>query len=241
MLKKRVQPHVPVIAGSAMLALCMLSVVILPRTWRETIRENAFDLILFSDEYLRRTADDGGDQGVVVIDIDRRSIEALGSWPWPRETMAELVEAIAVAKPEAIALDILFAEPDSRSAAALARRLGRITGRADLDALAQELPDGDKRFATALQMVPAVLGFVLDPEQTKAITSVPIVTRGPLPLHELWRAAGAIGPAAQLAQGVQGMGALSLPGDADGTIPAFRCLSARRTRCCRGWRWRRSV
>ena len=132
MLKKRVQPHVPVIAGGAMLALCMLSLLILPRAWRETIRENAFDLILFSDEYLRRTADDGGDQGVVVIDIDRRSIEALGSWPWPRETMAELVEAIAAEKPEAIALDILFAEPDSRSAAALARRLGSITGRADL-------------------------------------------------------------------------------------------------------------
>lgn len=98
MLKKRVQPHVPVIAGGAMLALCVLSVFVMPRAWRETIRENAFDLILFSDEYLRRTADDGGDQGVVVIDIDRRSIEAVGSWPWPRETMAELVEAIAAAK-----------------------------------------------------------------------------------------------------------------------------------------------
>jgi adenylate cyclase len=218
MLKKRVQPHLPVIAGGAMLALCVLSVLVMPRAWSETIRESAFDLVLVADEYLRRATRDGGDQGVVVIDIDRRSIEALGSWPWPRETMAELVEAIAAEKPAAIALDILFAEPDSRSAAALARRLGALTGRADLDALAQELPDGDKRFATALQRAPAVLGFVLDPEQTKTVPSVPIVTRGPLPLQELWRAAGAIGPAPQLAQGVQGMGALSLPGDADGTI-----------------------
>jgi adenylate cyclase len=218
MLKKQLRPHLPVIAGGAMLALCLVAALVMPRAWSETIRENAFDLVLVADEYLRRATDDGGDQGVVVIDIDRRSIEALGSWPWPRETMAELVEAIAAEKPAAIALDILFAEPDSRSAAALARRLGALTGRVDLDALAQELPDGDKRFATALQGAPAVLGFVLDPEQTKTVPSVPIVTRGPLPLQELWRTAGAIGPAPQLAQGVHGMGALSLPGDADGII-----------------------
>jgi CHASE2 domain-containing sensor protein len=113
MLKKQLRPHLPVIAGGAMLALCLVAALVMPRAWSETIRENAFDLVLVADEYLRRATDDGGDQGVVVIDIDRRSIEALGSWPWPRETMAELVEAIAAEKPAAIALDILFAEPDS--------------------------------------------------------------------------------------------------------------------------------
>jgi adenylate cyclase len=104
MLKKRVQPHLPVIAGGAMLALCVLSVLVMPRAWSETIRESAFDLVLVADEYLRRATHDGGDQGVVVIDIDRRSIEALGSWPWPRET-AELGRQLP-GEPAAIALSI---------------------------------------------------------------------------------------------------------------------------------------
>ena len=74
MLKKQLRPHLPVIAGGAMLALCLVAALVMPRAWSETIRENAFDLVLVADEYLRRATDDGGDQGVVVIDIDRRSI-----------------------------------------------------------------------------------------------------------------------------------------------------------------------
>ena len=174
MLKKQLRPHLPVIAGGTMLALCLVAALVMPRAWRETIRENAFDLVLVADEYLRRATDDGGDQGVVVIDIDRRSIEALGSWPWPRETMAELVEAIAAEKPAAIALDILFAEPDSRSAAALARRLGALTGRVDLDALAQELPDGDKRFATALQGLRPCSGSCAIPSRRRPFPPCPL-------------------------------------------------------------------
>jgi len=35
---------------------------------------------------------------VIVVDIDRASIDALGTWPWPRETMARLVEAVATGR-----------------------------------------------------------------------------------------------------------------------------------------------
>jgi adenylate cyclase len=35
---------------------------------------------------------------VIFVDIDRASIDALGTWPWPRETMARLVEAVATGR-----------------------------------------------------------------------------------------------------------------------------------------------
>jgi adenylate cyclase len=132
--------------------------------------------------------------------------------------MARLVEAVAAAKPAAIAIDILFAEPDARSPAELARQLGALTGRTDVAALVESLPDGDKNFAKALQASPAVLGFVLDPDQTRPLPSVPILTRGPLPLDQVWRFAGAVGPLPILLEAGQGLGALSLPGDADGNV-----------------------
>lgn len=34
----------------------------------------------------------------IVVDIDRASIDALGTWPWPRDTMARLVEAVATGR-----------------------------------------------------------------------------------------------------------------------------------------------
>jgi adenylate cyclase len=82
------------------------------------------------------------DLRVIVIDIDRASIDALGAWPWPRAKMARLVEAVASARPGAIAIDVLFAEPDDRSPAALARHLGSVTGHAEISTLAESLPDG---------------------------------------------------------------------------------------------------
>jgi hypothetical protein len=39
------------------------------------------------------------DLKVIVVDIDRASIDALGTRPWPQETMARLVEAVATGWP----------------------------------------------------------------------------------------------------------------------------------------------
>ena len=155
---------------------------------------------------------------MIIVDIDRASIDALGTWPWPRETIARLVEAVATGRPAAIAIDVLFAEPDDRSPAALARRLGSVTGRAEISTLGESLPDGDKRLARAIGSVPVALGFVLDPDRDGTLPSAAIVSRGALPFDDLWQAAGAIGPTPPLGAAASGLGALSLPGSADGAI-----------------------
>jgi CHASE2 domain len=48
------------------------------------------------DQWLRRPAP--SDLKVIVVDIDCASIDALGTWPWPRESMARLVEAVATGR-----------------------------------------------------------------------------------------------------------------------------------------------
>ena len=48
----------------------------------------------------------------VIVEIDERALELKGQWPWPRTAIAELIEAIADAKPAAIGVDLLFVEPD---------------------------------------------------------------------------------------------------------------------------------
>src|SRR5262249_43772729 len=136
--------------------------------------------------------------------------------PW--ETMARLVEAVASGRPAAIAIDVLFAEPDDRSPAALARRLGSVTGRAEISTLGESLPDGDKLLARAISNVPAALGFVLDPDRAAAMTGAPVVGRGSLPFDAWWQAAGASGPRPPLVAAAGGLGTLALPGSTDGGI-----------------------
>ena len=45
------------------------------------------------------------------VDIDDSSIEELGRWPWPRETLAAVVESLRSAGARAIAFDVILPEP----------------------------------------------------------------------------------------------------------------------------------
>jgi adenylate cyclase len=216
-MQRALQQRLPVRAGLAALVMFLAAAILLPKTMSEGLRESAFDLVLTSEQALRRPV--ASDLKVMVVDVDRASIDALGAWPWPRTTMARLVEAVASGRPAAVAIDVLFAEPDDRSVAALARRLGAVTGHAEISALGEGLPDGDKLLAQAISSVPVALGFVLDPDRDRALPAgAAIVSRGPLPFDDLWQTAGAIGPTAALAAAARGLGALSLPGSIDGTI-----------------------
>jgi adenylate cyclase len=226
MFKSLRMPQMPVAARPVAVAVLVAACLLVPLSLYDGFRETAFDLVLAADARLR-TADsrqdrqnrqDRQDPRIVVVDIDRRSLEALGPWPWPRATIAKLVETIAAAKPAAIAIDVLFAEPDSQSPAALARRLGALTARPELTTLAGTLVDGDELLAQAGNGIPIVLGFVLDPEKSGALReAAPVVMRG-TPSLELWSAAGAVAPLPALTETAGGLGALSLPARRDGVV-----------------------
>jgi len=52
---------------------------------------------------------------VTVVEIDQKSLVALGQWPWPRTRLARLVTAIARADAAAIGINILMPEGDALS------------------------------------------------------------------------------------------------------------------------------
>lgn len=49
-------------------------------------------------------------QDIVIVSIDDISLQALGAWPWPRERHAAMLTQLALTKPKAVALDLLFLE-----------------------------------------------------------------------------------------------------------------------------------
>jgi adenylate cyclase len=52
---------------------------------------------------------------VVVVDIDDRSLNEIGQWPWSRNTMAKLIENINSMSPSCIGYGIIFSEEDRTS------------------------------------------------------------------------------------------------------------------------------
>ena len=71
----------------------------------ETLRLKSFD-------YLQSTDAITTSQDIVIVEIDERSIEANGQWPWPREKIAELIWELRQNGAGMIILPILFAEED---------------------------------------------------------------------------------------------------------------------------------
>ena len=206
------------IAALAAIALATVAEALMPPSWRETLRENALDGVLRLDATLRPSRDDRAQPPIVVVDIDDQTLDRFGSWPLPRSLVARLAAAIAAAKPRVIVFDILFANADVRSPAALARELGAVADRPDVAALADRLPDGDRLLAGVMTQAPVVLGFVLDPQHDERVSGTPVLVRGSPPSAGFWHARGAIGPLPDLANAAAGLGALPLPGDADGMV-----------------------
>lgn len=62
-------------------------------------------------DFVVRALPDKPATATAVIAIDERSLRQLGPWPWPRATLATLVDNAADAGAKAVILDILLADP----------------------------------------------------------------------------------------------------------------------------------
>ena len=50
--------------------------------------------------------------GVVIVDVDEKSLSAIGQWPWRRDVIARLITRLREMGASAVALDIIFPEAD---------------------------------------------------------------------------------------------------------------------------------
>jgi adenylate cyclase len=114
------------------------------------------------DLYQRVTVRQASDLPIRIVDIDDRSLETIGQWPWPRTTVARLIDRLREAGAAVIGFDIDFAEPDRTSPGML---LPLITsngvGQKDARKILSALPEPDAVLAAAMRKVPVVAGFIM--------------------------------------------------------------------------------
>ncbi|HEY6135714.1 MAG TPA: CHASE2 domain-containing protein [Rubrivivax sp.] len=153
-----------------------------------------------------------GDLPVTVIEIDQKSLLALGQWPWPRTQLARLVDTVNAAGAAAIGVNILMPEPDALSPERLLSNVGA-NDRAVAAAL-DSLPSNDELLARALSSARAVLVIAGMPEITgMPLRAAPITVRNAPGADAtppaVARHAGALGNIEVLNQAAGGWGLIS--------------------------------
>ena len=87
----------------------------------EVLRLKYFDQL---QKYSTRITD--GHTYTVIVDIDEKSLEEIGQWPWSRTVLAELFKKCAESGMLVMGLDILFAEPDRTSPNLIAKEIEKL-------------------------------------------------------------------------------------------------------------------
>lgn len=173
------------------------------------------------------------DTRIVIVDIDEKSLNQIGRFPWGRDVQARLVSQLTghygVA---AVGFDISFPEPDTSSGYGVLADLakGELAGvpglRSQLERLKPQM-DYDALFAEAMRGQPVVLGYSVSDRQKKGVLPKPAFTVAELNGRTVtaFTASGYEANLAQLQQAAQGAGIFTALTDSDGVLRSSTLLA----------------
>lgn len=124
------------------------------------------------DARLAATMPNTVDSRLVIVDIDEKSLAAVGRWPWRRDKLATLMDQLFDRyKVAVVGFDIVFAEKDDSSGLGVLKELGqgRLKEDAGFQSVLPELEqrlDYDKLFAHKLENRLTVLGYFFNNDAT---------------------------------------------------------------------------
>jgi adenylate cyclase len=146
------------------------------------------------DARLKLTLPEHVDKQVVIVDIDEKSLQQIGQWPWNRNIMARINDSLFdFYQIKAIGYDIVFAEEDIDEGAKLLERMANGSLKNN-PAFIEEYRrvmsslQHDQRFAETLKNRKTIMGFVMDTDTIKgslppAITELDDATLNGLQLN----------------------------------------------------------
>ena len=163
---------------------------------------------------------DATQRPVVIVDIDEKSLNSVGQWPWPRTRIADIVTRLTQMGALVVAFDVVFAEPDRMSpgiAADTFRDIDEAT-RAKL----RTLPSNDAVLADAFRksrVVVGELGLPFAVEQTGgAQPPIGIATMGGDARPFLLNFPGLLRNVPTLEQAASGRGLFTIRPERDGIV-----------------------
>ncbi len=160
------------------LLLAMVGLRVVDPAPLETLRLKTFDL------YQLALDPKPTPQQVLIVDIDEKSLDELGQWPWPRSLLARIIDKVGQAGAVVVGLDVLFPEHDRTSPANVAS-IVEAYDKEIADRL-RKMKSNDEVFAEAMTRTRVVLGQTGYHEELKQwhaseLKQSPIAMLGPDP------------------------------------------------------------
>lgn len=137
------------LAGLALL-LALLALRVADPLFVSAIRNQGFDI--FQRIYPRPPVK----QPIVIVDIDEKSLEQVGQWPWPRSEVARLIDRLTAMGAVVVGFDVVFAEPDRLSPDRIAADNPDLPEAARADLL--KLPSNEQVLADSIGRSRVVVG-----------------------------------------------------------------------------------
>lgn len=132
---------------AALSLLLMLILIIYASGWLPINFIHRFENFTY-DTRLNLTMPNTQDDRIVIVDIDEKSLQAEGRWPWSRDKLATLMNKLFDDyKIHVVGYDVVFAEKDESS------------GLKNLEALAQGPLNGNAAFSSALEEIKPKLNY----------------------------------------------------------------------------------
>ncbi len=150
---------------------------------------------------------------VVIVDIDDKSLAAEGRWPWPRDKLADLVQAIQAGGAAVTTIDLIFPQKETNIASEVWKEFNKKnlmtpSLQASFAKISPEF-DYDIQLGRVLTASDTVIGFGFTQEPTtvgQINQPLLILTPGEEKYLDIMHASGFLGVNAILASSVKNMG-----------------------------------
>src|SRR3954453_22136806 len=180
----------------------------------EEIRVRTFDFFQRIDPR-HKTA-----RPVTIVDIDDKSLEKFGQWPWPGTRIADLITELTGLGAVVIAFDAVFSEPDRLNPADAADTFRNLDE--DPRAKLRALPSNDEIFAEAIRKSRVVLGESGAAEELAALDKTLPVTGlamlGEEPQRFMYEFPGLLRNTKVLEHAAAGRGLFTIKPERDGIV-----------------------
>jgi len=164
-------------------------------------------------------------ENVAIVDIDDRSIEKLGQWPWSRHVLASMVDRLGQAGAAVVAFDVVFPEPDRTSPDLMIEQWRTyFQSPLQLSGHAEPLENFDRIMSGAISRTPTVLAvygrFSDEPVEASSVTHDPLyrgryIEKGLASRSWLPQASSVLAPIDTLYQSAASVGFINTAPDRD--------------------------
>jgi len=183
---------------------------------------------LIFDQYQRIQSRPDAGAPVTIVDIDSVSLHRIGQWPWPRTTIARLVDRLGNMGAAAIAFDMVFSEPDRTSPSRVIKTLRNEGAKVKI-----QLPPGrhllnnDAVLARAFKHYPVVAGMAVTNSNRTAPASpkASFAYGGTSPKQYLPAYSGGVRNLPILSKQASGIGFFSFPLSGDGVVRSLPLIA----------------